>query len=303
MTLLDELGQAVGSVGERVGPAVVGIGRGWGLGSGVVIADGLVLTNAHNLRRTETAVTFADGRTETGQVRGVDPDGDLALLGVDTAGVAPVEWAAGNGVAVGTPVFALANPGGRGLRTTFGLVSAVGRSFRGPRGRRISGSLEHTAPLARGSSGGPVVDAAGRLLGLNTSRMGEGFYLAIPADDELRARVDALGRGQAPVRVRLGVGIASARDARHLRRAVGLPDRDGLLVRMVEDDSPADRAGIRTGDLLATAGDRPLTSADDLYEVLDGVTPGSSLSLGVVRGSEELTVAVTFGQTREEGSA
>jgi serine protease Do len=305
MSLLDELGQAVGQVGERVGPAVVGIGRGWGLGSGVVIGDGLVLTNAHNLRRAETAVTFADGRTETGQVRGVDPDGDLALLGVDTGGVTPVEWPPGEdgGAGVGTPVFALANPGGRGVRTTFGLVSAVGRSFRGPRGRRISGSLEHTAPLARGSSGGPVVDAAGRLLGLNTSRMGEGFYLAIPADGELRSRVDALGRGQAPVRARLGVGIASAREGRHLRRAVGLPDRDGLLVRMVEEESPAHRAGIRTGDLLTAAGDKILTSADDLYEVLDGIQPGTSLTLSVVRGSEDLTIAVTFGETREEGSA
>src|SRR5512132_1155242 len=131
MSLLDELGQAVGQVGERVGPAVVGIGRGWGLGSGVVIGDGLVLTNAHNLRRAETAVTFADGRTETGQLRGVDPDGDLALLGVDTGGVSPVEWpqSEDGGPGVGTPVFALANPGGRGVRTTFGLVSAVGRSF------------------------------------------------------------------------------------------------------------------------------------------------------------------------------
>jgi serine protease Do len=307
MSLLDELGQAVGQIGERVGPAVVGIGRGWGLGSGVVIGDGLVLTNAHNLRRAETAVTFADGRTETGQVRGVDPDGDLALLGVDTAGISPVEWSPGasddGGPGVGTPVFALANPGGRGVRTTFGLISAVGQSFRGPRGRRITGSLEHTAPLARGSSGGPVVDAAGRLLGLNTSRLGEGFYLAIPADGELRARLDALGRGQAPVRARLGVGIAPAREARHLRRAVGLPDRDGLLVRMVEDDSPAHRAGIRTGDLLTAAGDRSLTSADDLYEVLDGIQPGSSLTLSVVRGSEDLTIAVTFGETREEGSA
>ena len=304
MSVIDELGQAVAEVGGKVGPAVVGIGRGWGLGSGVVVGDGLVLTNAHNLRRPETAVTFADGRTETGQVRGIDPDGDLALLGVDTAGVTPVEWAAaGTAAAVGAPVFALANPGGRGVRTTFGLVSAVGQSFRGPRGRRISGSVEHTAPLARGSSGGPLVDAEGRLLGLNTSRLGEGFYLAIPADEELKARIDALGRGQTPVRVRLGVGIAPAREARHLRRAVGLPDRDGLLVRMVEDDSPAARAGVRQGDLLAAAGDRPLTSADDLYEVLDGITPGATLTLSVVRGGDDLTIAVTFGDTREEGSA
>ena len=303
MGILDELQQTVRRVAERVGPAVVGIGRGWGLGSGLVVADGLVLTNAHNLRRAETALTFADGRTDTGTVRGIDADGDLALLAVDTTGVTPPDWA-GDGVAgVGAPVFALANPGGRGARTTFGLISATNQSFRGPRGRRVTGSVEHTAPLARGSSGGPLVDLEGRLLGLNTNRLGDGFYLAIPADDELRARVDALGRGQAPTRARLGVGIASSRDARQLRRAVGLPDRDGLLVRMVEEDGPAHRAGIRTGDLLAAAGDRPLTSADDLYEVLDGLGEGSTLTLTVVRGAEELTVAVTFGPAREEGSA
>jgi serine protease Do len=105
------------------------------------------------------------------------------------------------------------------------------------------------------------------------------------------------------VRVRLGVGIASSREARHLRRAVGLPDRDGLLVRMLEEDGPAHRAGVRTGDLLVAANGLPLASSDDLYEVLDGLEPGSALTLTVVRGIEELTMAVTFGETREEGSA
>ena len=94
------------------------------------------------------------------------------------------------------PVFALANPGGRGLRVTFGFVSGIDRTFRGPRGLRITGSLEHTAPLLPGSSGGPVLDAAGQLLGINTNRLGEGFYLAIPADEALRGRVDALARGE-----------------------------------------------------------------------------------------------------------
>ena len=304
MGILEELEETVGRIAASVGPAVVGIGRGWGLGTGVVVGEGLVLTNAHNLRRPETAVTFADGRSETGVVRGVDPDGDLALIAVATGDVTPPAWAGDGLPGIGAPVLALANPGGRGVRTTFGLVSATNQSFRGPRGRRVTGSVEHTAPLARGSSGGPVVDLQGRLLGLNTNRLGDGFYLAIPADAELRARVDALGQGQAPVRVRLGVGIAGSRDARRLRRAVGLPDRDGLLVRLVEDDSPAARAGIRTGDLLAAAGDHPLASADDLYEVLDGLGGGDTLTLTVVRGAEELTVAVTFGQaTQEEGSA
>jgi serine protease Do len=202
-------------------------------------------------------------------------------------------------------VFGVANPGGRGLRVTVGLVTAAGQAFRGPRGRRITGSLEHTAPLARGSSGGPVVDGAGRLVGVNTNRLGEGFYLAIPADADLRARVDGLGRGESPVRPHLGVGLAPPRAARQLRRAVGLPDRDGLLVRAVEDDSPAARAGLRTGDLLVEAAGRPLTGVDDLHEVLEGLDPGASLALTVARGVDDLAVTVDFdgGGARSEGSA
>src|ERR1700729_3447684 len=112
-----------------------------------------------------------------------------------------------------------------------GFVSGVERTFRGPRGRRISGSLEHTAPLLPGSSGGPVLDAGGQLLGINTNRLGEGFYLAIPADETLRSRARALGRGEFAERPQLGIAIAPGHVARRLRRAVGLPDVDGVLIR------------------------------------------------------------------------
>jgi serine protease Do len=291
MSALEELEQAVRQVAEQVGPSVVGIGR-RGRGSGVVLGDGRVATNAHNLRGEETTVVFADGRSETARALGVDVDADLAVLAVDTGGAPAVQWAPEAEATLGTAVLALASPGGQ-LRVTVGLVSAVGRAFRGPRGRRIAGSVEHTAPLGRGSSGGPVVDAAGRLLGLNTNRLGDGFYLALPADADLRARLDALGRGEAPTRARLGVGVAPARVARQLRRAVGLPERDGLLVRVVEAGGPADRAGLRTGDLLVEAGGRAVSDADELYEALDRVA-GDSLELRVVRGNDELTVTVRF---------
>jgi serine protease Do len=303
MSVLDELEQAVREVAERVGPSVVGIGRGRGRGSGVVLADGLVATNAHNLRGEETTVVFAGDRSAVGRVAGVDVDADLAVIAVDTGGAPAIAWADAE-TRIGAVVFALANPGGQ-LRTTFGLVSAVGRAFRGPRGRRIAGSIEHTAPLPRGASGGPVVDGAGRLLGIDTNRLGDGFYLALPADAELRRRLDGLGRGEATARPRLGVGIAPARVARQLRRAVGLPERDGLLVRVVEDGGPADRAGLRTGDLVVEAGGRPVTDADQLYEVLDQVGEDQTLTLRVVRGTDELTVTVSFGDSGAErvGSA
>ena len=303
MSVLDEVTAAVGGVAERVGPAVVGIGQGWGTGSGVVVGDGVVLTNAHNLRGGEVAVSWGDGRTVAGHVAGVDVDGDLAVVSVDTTGVAPLEWAEHDIPGLGAVVFAAANPGGRALRVTVGLVSAVGRAFRGPRGRRVTGSLEHTAPMARGSSGGPIVDGGGRFLGLNTNRLGEGFYAAIPADADLKARVDALARGESSSRRHLGVGLVPGHAARQLRRSVGLPERDGVLVREVEGDSPADRAGIRRGDLLVEASGRPVTGIDDLHTALDGLADGESLVLGVVRGTEDLSVSVTFGATREEGSA
>ena len=174
--------------------------------------------------------------------------------------------------AAGAAVFGLANPGGRGLRTTFGMVSATGRGFRGPRGRRVAGSIEHTAPLPRGSSGGPLVDAHGNLLGLNAVRRDGGFILALPADAALKRRVDELARGEAAERPRLGVALAPPRVARRMRAAVGLEPRDGLLVRQVVDDSPAASAGLQRGDLLVRAGDRPLASMDDLFDALDGAT-------------------------------
>jgi serine protease Do len=177
-------------------------------------------------------------------------------------------------------------------RITFGQVTATERAFRGPRGRRIRGSLEHTAPLARGSSGSPVVDAEGRLVGLNTNRVGEGFYLALPADSELRQRVDELGQGREPQRRRLGVGLAPSSVARRLRRSVGLPERDGLLVRVVESGSPADDAQLREGDLIVAAAGSPVVTVDDLFDALDG--PADVVTLTVLRGADELELEVRF---------
>jgi serine protease Do len=291
MSLMEELEAAITKLADEVGPAVVGIGQRWGVGSGVVVGSGQVLTNAHNLRGDEVTVSFADGRTATGKPAGVDMDGDLAVVSVDTADVAPIKWN-GSTPGLGRAVFAMSNPGGRGLRVSFGTVTGTERSFRGPRGRRIAGSLEHTAPLLPGSSGGPVVDADGTLLGLNTNRLGEGFYLAIPADQSLRDRVAALAKGEAPSRPRLGIGIAPSRVAKGLRRAVGLPEAEGLLVRAVEEDSPAAKAGLNEGDLITEAGGREVKSVDDLFDALDGLGKDGRLELKVLRGTDERTVTI-----------
>lgn len=295
MAVLEEIETTVESVVQRSGPAVVGLGRGWGVGSGVVIEPGLVLTNAHNLRHDEVTITFADGRRADGRVTGTDPDLDVAVISVDTAEVEPVQWPEdGEEPGIGRAVVALANPGGRGLRATVGFVSSIAQSFRGPRGRRIPGAIEHSAPLPRGSSGGPLLDSSGRLLGINSVRVEGGLILAIPADGTLRERAEALGRGEAPTRARLGVAIAPPRASRRLRRAVGLPERAGVLVRAVEEGSPAARAGIERGDLIVAADGHEIERVDVLYEALDGAGASERLKLTVVRGAEERAVPVEF---------
>ena len=296
MNAVTTLQDAIAGAAERVGPSVVGLGRGWGHGSGVVIADGHVLTSAHNLRRDEVTVVFFDGRRETASVAGVDSDNDLAVLAVDTGDAPPVTWEPAEGeLGIGAPVIALANPGGRGLRATLGFVSSGGRSFRGPCGRRIRGAIEHTAPLPRGSSGGPLVDPDGNLLGVNSLRLDGGLILAVPAGAAVKERVLGLARGEAVSPHRLGVAIAPPRAARRLRSAVGLPERDGLLVRAVEDGSPGDEAGIKPGDLIVAVGGSPTAGVEALYTALDAVpAAGGDLELTLVRGTDERTVTATF---------
>src|SRR5216684_5091378 len=302
MGAIEELQEAVATVAAKAGPSVVGIGGGWGQGSGVVVGDGKVLTNAHNVRAGEVTVVFADGRSAAGEVAGVDLDGDLAVVAVDTTGAPAIEWPAGTDApGLGTAVFALSNRGGRGLRVTFGQVSSVGRGFRGPRGRPIAGSIEHTAPMAHGSSGGPVVDAAGRFVALNTNRAGEGFYLALPADAQLAGRVEALGKGQSPFRPHLGLGIIPGRMARRLRRAVGLPDRDGLLVRVVEEGSPAAAAGLEQGDYIVKVAGADVASVEDLYKSMEGLGAGATLEVDLLRGTEERTATITLATPPAEG--
>ncbi len=279
-------------VADAVSPAVVRIGRHGGRGCGVVVADGLVATNAHNLRDRTTEVTFADGRAVQARATGVDADGDLTVLAVDTGGVAAPQWS-DDQPGEGMTVYAVAAiPGGR--RITTGTVSAVDRSFRGPRGRLVTGAIEHTAPLAKGTSGSPVVDDQGRLVGLTTLRLRDGFSLAQPTGADLRRRIDALAAGDEPRRRLLGVGVAPTSVAQRLRAAVGLPARAGALVRGVADDSPAARAGIATGDLITAVGDAEVSGPSDLETALAAPDLGNTVGVHLVRGTDELDLVVTF---------
>jgi len=291
MSAIDELVELVRTTDAAAGPSVVGIGR-RGRGTGFVVAPGRVVTNAHNLRDQTTEVQFADGRVAQGTVQGSDLDGDLVVLEVDTADVAPLAWA-DETPGVGDVVITV-TAGRHRRRTSWGQVTATEAGFRGPRGRPIGGALEHSTPSASGSSGAPVLDRAGRVVAINTHRLDHGFYLARTVDQVLREAVAAMAEGRTFERARLGVALAPAHVAARLRRSVGLDERSGLLVRGVVDDSPAAAAGIKEGDLLVRAGDRELASHDDLFAVLGTVEPGGQLAIALVRGTEELTVTVTF---------
>lgn len=267
------------------GDAVVTLAR----GSGLVVAEGRVVTNAHNVHGGEVEVRFADGRIGHARTAGADVDGDLAVLEVDTSGAPPVATAP-SPVRLGQPVVALARPRGRGLVATLGTVAATDARFRGPRGGLVAGAFEHDARLPRGASGGPVLDTDGRLVGIDTHRRRDGFYVAQPTTADLLGRLDGLAEGVVPPRARLGVAVAPPHAARRLRAAVGLPEREGILVREVEPDGPAAAAGIASGDLLVAVGGDPLASVDDLHAAL--VAADGALELTVVRGADERTVVV-----------
>jgi S1-C subfamily serine protease len=279
---------------ERTAGAVVGLSGGASGGSGVVIEPGRVLTLARNLRASEVSVSFNDGRRERATVLGEDTQLGVAVLDAPTGESPVAAWAeAPVPPAIGAPVFALADPGGRGLRVTAGAVASAPRSLRGPRGRMLDGLIEHTAPLPRGSGGGPLLDDAGRLLGVNAVRLSHGFILALPGA-RIRERLGDLSAGRSRTPRRLGVAVVPPRIARRLRRAVGLPERDGVLVRAVEQGSPADRAGVQRGDLIVALDGREVDSLDALFGALDAAPLAQPLSLGIVRGAEQRDVQVSL---------
>ncbi|WP_122261954.1 S1C family serine protease [Ornithinimicrobium cerasi] len=291
MTAIQELEERTRSTAGAVGRSVVSIGRD-GRGTGYVVGVGRVLTNAHNLRDRTTQVRFVDGEPAQASVVGSDVDGDLVVLEVDTGDAPVLDWAS-DPVTTGDTVV-VASAGQHVLRVTWGQVTGVERGFRGPRGRPVHGALEHTAPAARGSSGAPVLNRAGQVVGVNTHRLEHGFYLARAADTELRAAVAAMQEGRSIEPVHLGVALAPSAVARRLRRAVGLADRDGVLVRTVVEGSPAGAAGIAVGDLLVTAGGRALATPDDVIAALTGLRPGDDLVVDLVRGETGSTVTVRF---------
>ena len=276
---------------------VVAIGRDR-RGTGFVLSPGRVVTNSHHLRDRTTEVRFPDGRTEQASVAGLDADGDLAVLEVDTGSAAPAPFAGGT-AGLGDEVRALSRAGD-GLRVTYGRVSAIDQTFRGPRGRTIIGAIEHTAPLPRGSTGGPLVDASGAVVAITTLRLPDGFAIARPADGDLQARLEQLAAGTSVERRTIGVTIAPSDVANRLRASVGLPERAGLLVRAVHRGSPAERAGLHTGDLIVAVDGADVSTPDALAAAIESGPDDRVVSLTVVRGADELTLDVSLANPEPE---
>lgn len=282
--------------------AVVGVGGSrHRSGSGTVIAPGTVVTTAHNLRgrrpghdggSTEITVTFGGGRTATGTVKAASEDLDLAVIAVDTGDLTTLTHSDA-GVVTGQEILALAAPGGI-ARITAGTVATHDSRLRTRTGSPVDGVFEHTAPLVPGASGGPVTDATGALVGLDTNRLDGGLYQAVATTAAVRALIDGLAGGEVPAPRRLGVTVARSQEAAHLRESVGLPPLEGVLVTGVEADGPAASAGLGRGDLIMAVDGTPLRRPDDL--LLAVRRGGATVALSVVRGADaprDVTVTPT----------
>lgn len=283
----------IAAIAARGSSGVVGLRGHRRRGTGTVVADGIVVTTAHNARSGHLEVSFADGSTTRGTVAARYDDVDLAVVLADTSAATPLTRGDTDAVRVGTEVVAIGAPDGI-ARATLGAVATRAARFRTASGGPVVDAIEHTAPLPRGASGGPVLDGDGGLVGLNVNRAGEGFYQAVPTDTAFDELVAQLARGEVPEPRRLGVTISDARRAAHLREAVGLDPLDGALVDAVEADGPAAAAGVSRGDLLVGIDGSPISGPDDL--LLGLRRAGETAVLSIVRGAGEPRQAtVTFG--------
>jgi len=292
-TTLAAVSADISALAASAAAATVTVGRN-GRGSGIVIGTDEVLTSAHNLRDRTTQVTLPDGTEAQAEVVATDPHGDLAVLRTPTGDIEPLPFGAPG--AVGSIVLAVG--GGRGNpRVAVGIVGSVGRRFRGPGGRPVRGAFEHDAALPKGASGGPVIDAEGRLVGIDTHRTATG-YLARPFDEALLGRLESLRAGQDHLPRRLGVVLAPPHVAAELRAAVGLDEASGALVRAVDPDGAAAAAGVRPGDLITSVrsdGEAVgVDGPDTLQAALDRFGAAASLDVALLRGVEPIEVAITF---------
>jgi S1-C subfamily serine protease len=298
--LLDSYSRAVTSAVRRIRPAVVHIavqrdGAPAGSGSGFVIApDGYVLTNSHVVSKgAALAVSLPDGRETTAVHVGDDPDSDLAVIRLAAKVDAWCVLGDSRRVEVGQVAIAIGSPYGFQHTVTSGIVSALGRSMRSQAGRLIDDVIQTDAALNPGNSGGPLVDSRGEVIGVNTAVIlpAQGICFAIGANT---ARVIAgwlITEGRVR-RARIGVGGENVSIARRYVRHFGLERETGVRVQQVERGAPADRAGLREGDLIVGLGDDAIAGVDDLHRLLTGHDAVRETLLKVIRRSERIDLPI-----------
>jgi S1-C subfamily serine protease len=291
---LDEYSRTVVSVAERLTPKVASLrvpqsrtgGRGTGesLGSAVVFtADGFLLTNAHVVgRATAGTATFSDGTSAAFQVVGADPLSDLAVVRASGPTPEPAELGEADVLRVGQLVVAVGNPLGLTGSVTAGVVSALGRSLPVGEHGLIEDVIQTDAALNPGNSGGALADSRARVVGINTAVAGAGLGLAVPVNATTRRIVAALMRDGRVRRAYLGVVVAPAPVAPVWRAKIG-GRATGLRVASVVSGGPADRAGLRNGDLLLTAGGHEVAKAQDLQRLMFAEAIGKPLAVTVMR--------------------
>ena len=306
--LLDEYSRTIVSAADRVGPAVVNIDikqrldsrRGprevGGSGSGFVIApDGFILTNSHVVHdANQIAVSLPDGGEYPAQLVGDDPDTDLAVIRIDAPHLAHVRLADSESLRVGQVVIAIGNPLGFQASVTAGVISALGRSMHSQSGRLIDNIIQTDAALNPGNSGGPLVNSAGEVIGVNTAmiRPAQGICFAI-ASNTAKFVAGWLIRDGKIRRSYIGVAGQNVPLHRRIVRFYNLPLETGVLVVSVEKDSPAQRAGLREGDLIIAFNEQPIGSIHELHKMLMGEQIGVEAKLLVIRHTEKLVLAIT----------
>ncbi|MFI4933085.1 MAG: S1C family serine protease [Caulobacterales bacterium] len=297
---LDPYSHIVSRAFETAGPAVVHIAASTakgprGAGSGVVFApDGYLITNSHVIAgATRLSATLTDGRRFEASVVGADPATDLAVLRLSAAGLPHALFGSSSRLRVGQLVVAIGNPMGFQATVTAGIVSALGRTLRAPNGRLIESVIQTDAPLNPGNSGGPLVDGAGRVVGVNTAMVGraQGLCFAIGVD----TAVDVVGRLMRDGRVkraRLGISAQTvtldARLAARLQRAA-----TGVMAAETSEGGPAARAGLSKGDIILAFDGVAIGGVDDLHRLLTDEVAGKAVELSLIRQARLLTLTVT----------
>ena len=298
MNALEQLSDSLALAVQLAGEGVVRVeGRRRIPSSGIVWADeGLVVTAHHTIdRRSEVGIGLPGGETTTAKLLGRDPATDLAVLRMSAKGGRALARAEAGGVKVGHLALALGRPG-ESIQSTLGIISALEGGWRSPMGGHLEQFLQSDVVMYPGFSGGPLVDAWGRLVGMNTSALVRGIALAIPVATIDRVSQALVEHG----RIRrgfLGVGVQLARLPQPMPDGAG--QATGLLVASVESGGPAQQGGVLLGDVLLSLAGQPLAAMEDLLAALGGEVVGKATPLEILRGGRRTTLSVTVGERPE----